>query len=369
MLCAIGTGPAQKATTLPEQGFAESTRGFDHESLHCNPISNLTGRRTNVANVTRLMVIVGLVALLVAAVDASQARPQSFPLRPPDTAPPTAPVVDGSSETEETEPQFAFSSSDRRTPPDKIRFRCSIDDSTLHPCRREHSERLDFGKHLLRVQAVDRAGNHSRISVFPFVVVGVWDAARDFSTAPNEANPNPDAYGNLTWTYMWSDGRVHDPGLYRRFSHYTVVDASREQWDNGDSHGTPFSPWPLVGFDRDGRRIFMHPYTGQFAVLGWTSPVNGAVDFDGSFASIDPCSRGIDWTIDNGPTIVLSGHLGGGQGQAFNGELAVTSGESLYFVVDPAPDDLCDTTAVTVTIKTSTSLGVSKARATGWPQT
>ncbi len=198
----------------------------------------------------------------------------------------------------------------------------------------------------------DRAGNRSRIKKIEFVVIGVWDAYSDFSHAPNQRNPNPDRYGNLTWSYMWSDGRIHDPTRYRLFTHYTVVDAGREQWDSGDSHSTPYPPWPLVGVAGGG--IVMHPYTGQFAVLGWKSPISGTVNFSGSFRSADPCSRGIDWTVDKGATIVLSGRLGGGQGQAFDGSLPVSSAEVLYFVVDPAPDDLCDTTAVAVTIKTST---------------
>jgi hypothetical protein len=93
----------------------------------------------------------------------------------------------------------------------------------------------------------------------------------------------------------------------------------------------------------------------QFAVLGWKSPTNGTVDFQGSVRSIDPCSRGIEWTVDKGPTITLSGRLAGGQGQEFKETVLVTSGESLYFVLDPAPDDFCDTTVVELKISTSVS--------------
>jgi hypothetical protein len=305
-----------------------------------------------VSNVTKLVVMTFVaLALLVTPLNASAGRQRTVRRPRPDKTPPTTPVVDGPSETEDTEPSFVFSSSDRRTPSAAIRFRCSIDGPTLHACNSEYSEHLGFGKHILRVRALDRAGNRSRIRRFEFVVIGAWDAFSDFSHAPNQQNPNPDRYGNLTWSYMWSDGRIHDPTRYRLFTHYTVVNADREQWDSGDSHSTPYPPWPLVGVAGGG--IVMHPYNGQFAVLGWKSPITGTVGFEGSFRSVDPCSRGIDWTVDKGATIVLSGGLGGGQGQSFNASLPVSSGDVLYFVVDPGPDDLCDTTAVAVTIRTS----------------
>jgi hypothetical protein len=302
-----------------------------------------------------LTVLLALAGLLVMSPGTS-ANTAGRVRRPrPDKTPPTAPVVDGDTETEETAPVFVFSSRDHRTPAAKIRFQCSMDGVALHPCSREYSEHLDFGKHVLRVRALDRAGNRSRITSFEFTVIGVWDAAADMLIAPNEANPNPDRYGNQAWSYMWSNGRIHDPAVYRLFTHYTVVDANREQWDSGDSHSTPFAPWPLVGLDRAGRRMIMHPYTDQFAVLGWKSPSTGTVDVDGSVRSIDPCSRGIEWTVDQGPTITLSGKLAGGQGQEFKGAVPVTTGESLYFVLDPAPDDLCDTTVVELRISTSVS--------------
>ncbi len=307
-----------------------------------------------VANVTRgLLAVPLLVAVTMATTPATSAFTQAPDRRPPDRTPPTAPVVDGPSETEDTAPVFTFSSRDRRTPAAKIRFECSIDAAALHRCSREYSESLVFGKHVLRVRAVDRAGNRSRITSFAFVVVGVWDAADDMLIAPNHANPNPDRYDNATWSYMWSSVRVHNPAQYRLFTHYTVVDAFREQWDVGDVQATPFPPRPLVGLDRPGGRIIMAPYPEQFAVLAWKSPVSGTVDLEGSVASSDPCSHGMDWTLDQGATSFLHGTLGGGQGQTFNGSLTVASGESLYFVLDPGPDDICDTAVVELTIRTS----------------
>jgi len=297
-----------------------------------------------------------LLAVILAITPASSASSQAPDGRPrPDRTPPTAPVVDGPSATDDTSPVFTFSSRDNRTPRAKIRFQCSVDQATLHRCSREYSESLDLGNHVLRVRALDRAGNRSRITTFAFVVVGVWNAAADFLVAPNQANPNPDGYGNVTWSYMWSSARVHDPAQYRLFTHYTIVDANREQWDSADVQPTPFPPRPLVGLDRPGGRIIMHPYPGEFAVLGWKSPISGTVDFAGSVRSTDPCSNGVDWTLDQGRTTNLHGTLGGGQGQTFNGSTTITSGDSLYFVLDPGADDICDTTAVELEIRTSVS--------------
>ena len=98
-----------------------------------------------------------------------------------------------------------------------------------------------------------------------------------------------------------------------------------------------------------------NPYPGEFAVLGWKSPITGTVDFEGSVGSTDPCSGGVDWTIDQGRTTTVLGRLGGGQSQEFKGSVPVTSGESLYFVLDPGPDDVCDTTVVELRIRTSVS--------------
>lgn len=272
---------------------------------------------------------------------------------PPDRTPPSAPVVDGLPQTYDIEPVFIFSAHDRRTPAARIRFECAIDAAALHPCTDEYSERVDFGRHVLRVRALDRAGNRSRITSFDFLVFALWDAADDMLLSPGQVNPNPDRYGNTPWRYMWSPSRAHDPSQYRLFTHYTVVDAFREQWDVGDFQPMPFPPRPLVGFDLSQRRILMHPYPEEFAVLGWKSPMSATIDYVGSIASTDPCSRGITWSIDKGATTLVSGTLGGGQSQRLEGSFTVTGGESIYFVLDPGPDDICDTSAVELTFTQS----------------
>jgi hypothetical protein len=91
-----------------------------------------------------------------------------------DTIPPGAPTVAGPRNTTETQPVYAFKSSDRGTPAAKLRFRCAFDSRTLRSCAPRYSETLSVGRHVLRVQAVDLSGNRSAVTV---VKVTVRDAS------------------------------------------------------------------------------------------------------------------------------------------------------------------------------------------------
>lgn len=81
-----------------------------------------------------------------------------------DTLPPTRPWVvrRGTS--------FSFFANDQDTPPQRLRFRCAIDAKRLHPCAARKRVRLPARRHVLRVSAVDPAGNRSKVRVVRFVV-------------------------------------------------------------------------------------------------------------------------------------------------------------------------------------------------------
>ena len=81
-----------------------------------------------------------------------------------DKTAPSAPKVLGPRQTSNVAPTFRFRSSDRDDPPSKLRFRCAFDSRKLHPCRARLRQRLKVGKHVLRVRAVDLAGNASRVT-------------------------------------------------------------------------------------------------------------------------------------------------------------------------------------------------------------
>ena len=81
-----------------------------------------------------------------------------------DTLPPTRPWVlrRGTS--------FRFLANDQDTPPQRLRFRCALDSKLLHPCPARKRVRLPARRHVLRVSAVDPAGNRSKVRVVRFVV-------------------------------------------------------------------------------------------------------------------------------------------------------------------------------------------------------
>ena len=63
-----------------------------------------------------------------------------------------------------------FSAKDRGTPARSLRFRCAIDARRLHACGSLLRVRLPARRHVLRVRAVDPAGNQSHVKTVRFVV-------------------------------------------------------------------------------------------------------------------------------------------------------------------------------------------------------
>lgn len=86
-----------------------------------------------------------------------------------DATPPRQPSVHGPHRTRAARPLFVFTANDTIDPPTALRFRCSVDSRQLRACRRSVRPLLRDGPHLLRVAAVDRAGNTSAVTIFPVV--------------------------------------------------------------------------------------------------------------------------------------------------------------------------------------------------------
>jgi hypothetical protein len=72
-----------------------------------------------------------------------------------DTRPPSKPKV------VRHEMSLSFTAHDRGTPSARIRFRCAVDSRRFHACARRL--RVPSGAHLVRVRAVDPAGNESAV--------------------------------------------------------------------------------------------------------------------------------------------------------------------------------------------------------------
>lgn len=81
-----------------------------------------------------------------------------------DTRAPSKPKVVRSGAT------IRFSAKDQGTPARRLRFRCAIDARLLHACGSRLRVRLTARRHVLRVRAVDPAGNQGDVNTVRFVV-------------------------------------------------------------------------------------------------------------------------------------------------------------------------------------------------------
>lgn len=67
-----------------------------------------------------------------------------------------------------TRTTLRFSARDRGTPSKRVRFRCAIDAKRLHACGSSLRVRFPFRRHVVRVRAVDPAGNESDLRIVRF---------------------------------------------------------------------------------------------------------------------------------------------------------------------------------------------------------
>lgn len=181
-----------------------------------------------------------------------------------------------------------------------------------------------------------------------------WDADADFFLAPNNRNPSPDAWGETTWSYLYSDTFAHDPATYHLLPEYEISDANRQSWV------LPGFVNLVVAAVVSPQMLVLHPWGGRVqgygrnAVLGWRSPVDGPVAVTGTIRlpSLDECAVGSGalWSIDKGATGLQSGALPAGGSASFNVAVDVSLGESIYFVWDTGWDGQCDSGLLELTV-------------------
>jgi hypothetical protein len=82
-----------------------------------------------------------------------------------DTQEPSKPNVAVARRPGGSRMELRISATDRGTPGDRIRFRCKIDAKPFHACSARVRLRLRPGRHVLRVVALDPAGNRSVVRV------------------------------------------------------------------------------------------------------------------------------------------------------------------------------------------------------------
>jgi hypothetical protein len=198
-----------------------------------------------------------------------------------------------------------------------------------------------------------------------------WNLAEDFSVSPYQANPNADQYGNPdVWYFM--EGRAQDTSSYALLSSF-VSDAfavdGLEQWQGPFDPGDPNAGLPAVGINATGidqhpttftwpaGAIRIHPLLRRSVVVGWQSPIDGAVEIDASFNDMDITGgNGIRWAalLKEGSfeTLLATGINGNGGGGGFSTSLVFLSkGDFIYFIVGSYRGDYSfDSTQLDVTI-------------------
>jgi hypothetical protein len=184
-----------------------------------------------------------------------------------------------------------------------------------------------------------------------------WNADADFLLAPNNRNPSPDAWGDTTWSYLYSDSFAHDPATYDLFSKFEITDANRQSWV------LPGFVNLVVATAVSPQMLVLHPWGGRVqgygrnAVLGWRSPIDGRVTVTGTIQlpSLNECAVGSGtlWSIDKGATVLQSGALPAAGSASFNVTVDVSPGESIYFVWDAGWDGNCDSGLLDLTVAQS----------------
>ena len=174
-------------------------------------------------------------------------------------------------------------------------------------------------------------------------------------TCPPAANPGRDRYGNTTWSYLYSQGRAHDPAGYKLLPTFAVLAPNWEVW-----HLLPNFQSASAGF-LNGQTV-MHPGpsdsdSAQNAVVRWRSPFAGTVKIelaiDNQAASGCPVAgNGVRWSLDQGTQALRSGTLAPSATTNVELTASVTAGESLYLVVEDNGNSNCDSTGVRLVIET-----------------
>jgi hypothetical protein len=193
-----------------------------------------------------------------------------------------------------------------------------------------------------------------------------WDLAADFSVAPNQANPNPDQYGNPDVWYLMQ-GLAADSATYTLLPGFvpSAFDVEGlEQWQGHHPEGGPTDKLPAVGVNATGidqtvgtftwpaGAVRVHP-AYRSVIVGWQSPIDGAVSVDVLFTDMDGNGgNGARWGSRLNDLALAYGWYADGGGGGFASSLIfVSKGDFIYFYVASYLGDFShDSTRLDVTI-------------------
>lgn len=213
--------------------------------------------------------------------------------------------------------------------------------------------------------------------VYSLASVQTWNLSTDFRLFPNQANPNPDSYGNANvWYFMGSSTLTHDPMTYTLLSEFlpdALFISGLQGWQGSIPSYSYRDKLPLTAINATGAFqqvqtiswpagvVLVHPLPDQLVVVGWRSPITGSVKIIGGVTDLDAsCGDGIDWSVDKGSMSLTHGIIPNGGSRDFqdgvNGNglsnVSVNQGDFIYFIVGPNTpgNHSCDSTGLDVVI-------------------
>jgi len=195
-----------------------------------------------------------------------------------------------------------------------------------------------------------------------------YDAVTDFSTTTNT--------NTSTWSYRYSTTTVRDGNYlllptYGPWTNWTPTNPQAWRSPTGDvpvigvnqtGSDATFVPGPGSGpFVWPNGTMLAHPEGGELAVLSWLSPSTSLININFSFSSLDPNGgNGVSWFVEenSGLTTLAMGSYadGGASGNLSLSGIPVMAGDRINFIVDPNGDFFFDSTKITATITTPTSV-------------
>jgi hypothetical protein len=189
-----------------------------------------------------------------------------------------------------------------------------------------------------------------------------WNLSRymqlGFSTNPTPSNTNPSPNDREIWEFLTTT-TLQNPANYQRIHQFSspCVNAAYQAMVDSKCWQGPLNQnivLPALGAKTSGwfqgpslqGLTFLHPTVNKAVVLRWKSPIDGYVSILGRISDGDPnCGNGIKWFVDRENLKLLEGTLNNGNATSFNkGQIPVSIGTSLFFIVDSNGNQDCDTT-------------------------
>jgi hypothetical protein len=201
-----------------------------------------------------------------------------------------------------------------------------------------------------------------------------WDVATDLT--PFGITPTfGDSYGNPNvWSIVRSDG---DGGSWDGSTSSLVTLGAHSYWPNDCNNADQYgfhdgvnvtanlgmaeigATFQCAGTYEPGHVDMDETPDHQAVGVRWTSPINGTIEIQGQMIDRDSGGgNGTDWVLVKPDGSSERGTIpNGGQSPALDMSVAVTTGETVYFILDANGDRQYDTSQVDLTITDTTGGG------------